>query len=262
MRSRQPQVKKMMQNKDKLVSIITPLYNGERYIKETIESVQKQTYTDWEMVIVDDGSTDDSQNIVRQMAACDPRIRVYINEKNMGAAATRNQGIQLAQGRYIAFLDSDDLWKSNKLEKQIAFMTEKNAAFCYSACEVIDEAGKTTGIVRHVPTYVNYKELLKGNVIPCVTVVLDRTQFASIVMPEIGHEDYATWLTLLKECQKADGIDEVLASYRETGSSLSGNKLTAAKWTWHIYRDYLELTLLESIYNFVSYVFKALKKRI
>ena len=262
MRNRQPQVKKMMQNKDKLVSIITPLYNGERYIRDTIASVQSQTYKNWEMVIVDDGSTDDSQNIVMELAAKDQRICYYKNECNMGVAETRNRAIQLAKGKYIAFLDSDDLWKNNKLEKQIAWMEEKNSAFCYTACEIIDEMGNTTGKVRHVPADVDYKMLLKSNVIPCLTVVLDRTKFTSIVMPKLGHEDYATWLTLLQECERAEGIDEVLASYRETSSSLSGNKLIAAKWTWHIYRDYLGLSLLESICNFISYVLGAFKKRI
>jgi len=262
MRSRQPQVKNMTQNKDKLVSVITPLYNGERYIRETIMSVKKQTYENWEMIIVDDGSTDNGQKIVMELVAQDSRIHYYKNEKNRGVAETRNRGIQLAQGRYIAFLDSDDLWKPNKLEKQIAFMTEKNAAFCYSACEVIDAEGNMTGNVRHVPVQVDYKQLLKSNVISCLTVVLDQTQFATIAMPKIGHEDYATWLTLLQSCEKAYGIDEILASYRETGSSLSGNKITAAKWTWYIYRNHLGLSLLESIYNFISYVFQALKKRV
>lgn len=262
MRNRLPQARKMMQNKDKLVSIITPLYNGGRYVKETIMSVQKQTYENWEMIIVDDGSTDDSQEIVLQIAAQDARIRYYKNEKNMGVADTRNKAIALAQGRYIAFLDSDDLWKKDKLERQISYMESKQAAFCYTACEVIDAEGNATGIQRHVPEQVSYKQLLRGNVIPCLTVVLDSTKFSSIAMPKIGHEDYATWLMLLQECECANGIDEVLASYRETGSSLSGNKLAAAGWTWKIYRSYLRLSLLESVYNFICYILQALKKRI
>ena len=262
MRNRLPQVKKMMQNRDKLVSVITPLYNGARYVMGTISSVQSQTYENWEMIIVDDCSTDDSQEIVLKLAAQDSRIKYYKNEKNLGAADTRNRAISLAQGRYIAFLDSDDLWKPEKLERQLARMEETQTAFSYTACEVIDTDGKTTGKERYVPESVSYKRLLKGNVIPCLTVVLDRTKFESIVMPKIGHEDYATWLALLRECGQAYGINEVLASYRESSSSLSGNKLTAVGWTWNIYRKYLRLSLLESIYNFICYIIQALKKRI
>ena len=251
-----------MQNKDKLVSIITPLYNGEKYIRKTIESVLNQTYQDWEMVVVDDCSMDRGPDIVLEMASVDSRIRYYRNETNKKVALTRNRAIELSEGRYIAFLDSDDLWKPDKLEKQIRLMEEQNAAFCYSACEVIDESSAPTGKVRHVPTQMSYKQLLKGNVIPCLTVVLDRKQFSHITMPDIGHEDYATWLALLQRCGIAYGIDEVLASYRVAENSLSGNKITAAKWTWRIYREHLGLPLLESTYYFVNYILGALKKRV
>lgn len=251
-----------MEYRENLVSIITPVYNGEAYIKETIESVQGQTYTQWEMILIDDGSLDHTGEIIRDMAAKDSRLRYYKNERNLGVADSRNRAIELAEGRYVAFLDSDDLWKSNKLKRQLEFMKEHNTAFSYTACEVIDEAGNAIGKVRSVPQKVDYKQLLKGNVIPCLTVVLDRSRFETIHMPKIGHEDYATWLTLLKECKEAEGINEVLAAYRIVKISLSGNKLKAAQWTWRIYREYLGLSLLESGCNFVNYVVGSLKKRI
>lgn len=262
MRNRPPQSKNMMQNKDKLVSIITPLYNGEKYIQKTIESVQNQTYKEWEMIIVDDCSSDHGPDIVLELASQDSRIRYYRNETNKKAAMTRNRAIELSKGRYIAFLDSDDLWKPDKLEKQIGLLWKKNAAFCYSACEVIDENDVPNGKIRHVPEQLNYKQLLKGNVIPCLTVVLDKEKFSHISMPDIGHEDYATWLNLLRGCGIAYGIDEVLGSYRIVENSLSGNKVTAAKWTWRIYREYLGLSILESSYYFGNYILGAIKKRV
>lgn len=252
----------MMEYRENLVSIITPVYNGEAYIKETIESVQRQTYTNWEMILIDDASSDHSEEIIRNMAEKDARLRYYKNEFNLGVAESRNRAIELAEGRYIAFLDSDDLWKEEKLKSQIDFMKKSNTAFCYTACDIIDAMGNMAGKVRNVPTKVNYKQLLKGNVIPCLTVVLDRSRFANISMPKIGHEDYATWLTLLRECGEAEGINEVLASYRIANVSLSGNKLKAAQWTWRIYREYLGLSLLESGCNFANYVVGSLKKRI
>lgn len=251
-----------MQDRENLVSIITPVYNGEAYVKETIESVLKQSYTQWEMILVDDCSTDCSEEIIRSMAESDARIRYYRNETNLGAADSRNRAIELAKGRYIAFLDSDDMWKEDKLKRQLRFMKERNVAFCYTACEVIDETGAEVGKVRHVPTQVDFQQLIKGNVIPCLTVVLDREAFTEIRMPRIGHEDYATWLGLLQECGKAEGIDEVLASYRVAGGSLSGNKLKAAGWTWKIYRKFLGLGLCESIYLFCRYAVNAVLKRV
>lgn len=244
-----------------LVSVITPMYNAEKYIAQTIESVQAQTYENWEMLIVDDVSCDAGVEIVQGYMVKDPRIKYLKHEKNAGVAQARNTALKAAKGQYVAFLDSDDLWMTNKLEKQIRFMKEKKAVFCYSACEIMDEYGKSTGKVRNVPVKQQYKDLLKGNAIPCLTVILDRSQIGNVEMPVIPHEDYAAWLNILKKGITAYGMDEVLAKYRVNNHSLSGNKLQAAKWTWDIYRKQQKLGVMKSCYCFVCYIIAAVLKR-
>lgn len=248
--------------KNNLVSIITPLYNKEHYIAETIRSVQVQTYTEWEMIIVDDCSTDGSVRIVEELCENDSRIRYSKNQSNLGAAESRNRALALAEGRYIAFLDADDLWAKEKLQKQISYMKQNECVFCYTACGVVDEKGNEAGKVRYIPEKVDYHSLLKGNCIPCLTVVLDRVKIPDIKMQKMGHEDYALWLKILQRIDQAQGINEVLAYYREYGSSLSGNKLVAAKWTWKIYRKHLNLGFWKSCYYFLHYFYNAVSKRV
>lgn len=220
-----------------------------------------QTYPHWEMIIVDDVSTDGCDEIVKDYAKRDDRIKYYRQKANAGAAQARNTAIGRAQGRYIAFLDSDDLWYEKKLEKQLAYMQEKHAAFCCSSCEIIDENGKSTGKVRHVSAKRSYQDLLKGNDIPCLTVVIDRKVVDRIEMPRIPHEDYAAWLDILKTGITAYGIHEVLAKYRVNSHSLSGNKIQAAKWTWDIYRKQQRLGFFKSCHCFVHYFLAAVRKR-
>lgn len=243
-----------------LVSVITPMYNAEKYIKETIASVQAQTYQKWEMIIVDDGSTDKSADIVKEFMKNEPRIRYYRNNVNCGVAQSRNVAISKAQGRYIAFLDSDDLWRPVKLEKQLQVMRESGSPFCYGACSVIDGTGKKIKKDRNVPKKIDYRKLLKGNMIPCLTVVIDRKNVPGITMPQIPHEDYATWLTILKSGVVAYGTDAVIADYRVGHESTSSQKGKAFKWTWNIYRKYLELNLCSCIYNFCWYAIKGISK--
>lgn len=243
------------------VSIITPMYNAKRYIAQTIQSVLAQTYPDWEMIIVDDCSTDDSPAIVQEFARTDQRIRYFRQPENCGIACARNVAIGFAVGKYIAFLDSDDLWKPKKLERQLEFMHGNGAHFCHTACEVIDAEGNLTGQVRHVPETVAYQQLLKGNPIACLTVLIDREYFADIEMPQIPHEDYAAWLNLLKTGETAYGLDEVLAQYRLVGDSASADKRRAAVWNWNIFRHYLKLPLWKSCWCFVGYVYHALRRR-
>lgn len=247
---------------DDLVSVIVPVYNGESFIEQAILSVRNQTYLKWEMIIIDDCSVDGSRERVLKHVHEDGRIRYYNNEKNLGAARSRNRAMELARGRYIAFLDSDDVWKNSKLEKQLNYMQEKDIGFCYSACGLINKEGEPCGKSRAVPPSVSYKQLLKGNVIPCLTVVIDRSKCSDVKMPMLGHEDYATWLGLLKGGMEAYGINEELAAYRVDSSSLSGNKLKAAKWTWNIYRRYLGFNWIKSSYYFVWYVLNSIIKRI
>lgn len=248
------------------VSIITPMYNAQRYIAKTIESVQEQTYSDWEMIIVDDCSTDNSADIVQAYAKEDERICYIRLDKNEGVAYARNIAIQRANGRYLAFLDSDDIWNADKLRRQLVFMQEKKAVFCYTACNVIDANGEAIGKTRNVPSNVTYTELLKGNVIPCLTVLLDIKKLSewgiNISMPLIPHEDYAMWLSILKEGVVAEGMNEVLAEYRVGRSSISANKLKTMKWTFDIYWKYLKLGLGKSCRYFANYVLAAIRKRI
>lgn len=247
---------------NELVSIITPVYNAQDTIAGTIESVQAQTCGNWEMILADDCSTDNSMEIMQSYAKKDSRIRLLVQKTNQGVAQARNAAIASAKGRFVAFLDSDDLWCPDKLEKQLAFMKQKQAAFCYTACDVIDEYGKQMGKVRFVPETADYNTLLKGNYIPCLTVVIDRKTIDIPSMPSIPHEDYAVWLEILKAGHSAWGLNEVLARYRVNQHSVSSNKLKAAGWTWNIYRKNQKLSLIKSSYCFMSYLVRAVIKRI
>lgn len=243
-----------------LVSIITPMYNAKQYIEATMESVIAQTYENWEMLIVDDGSTDGSDSLVEKYQKKDKRIR-YIYQDNEGVSAARNRGIMDARGEFLAFLDSDDLWYPKKLEKQVALMREKGIGFSYTACDVIDAKGRLTGKIRQVPERLRYENYLNGNVIPCLTVMLDRKQVGKVEMPKMGHEDYATWLTVMKDLGEAYGINEVLGSYREMKTSLSGNKFKAVKWTWNVYRKSQHLSVWKSAKYLCGHVMQAVRKR-
>lgn len=246
---------------DGLVSIVTPMYNAENFIEETIQSVCKQTYAKWELIIVDDCSTDRSVEIARKYSEMDQRIRIICNASNVGVAATRNRAIDDAKGQYIAFLDSDDIWLKDKLEKQLETMKKTGSPFCYGMCGVIDSTGKNLNKDRVVPKEIDYKELLKGNVIPCLTVLIDRKRIDIIEMPNIPHEDYACWLTIFdKYGIVAHGIQTVIAQYRIVEKSISNNKIKAAGWTWNIYRNYLKLPICKSVWCFICYIIKAIAK--
>lgn len=246
----------------RLVSIITPMYNAEKTIAQTIESVLLQTYSNWEMIIMDDCSTDKSAKIVEEYLKKDFRIQYYRAEKNSGVANAREDAISRAKGHYLAFLDSDDLWKKDKLRRQIELMQKENIPFCYSAYEVIDKKGKIIKKKRKVPVVADYKKLLKGNFIPCLTVVVEREVLLNRNIPKISHEDYAMWLMILKTGIKAYGINEVLASYRINRKSISANKWKSAKWTWTIYYRQEKLPLFRCLFYFANYALYAIKKRI
>lgn len=248
-----------MQNET--VSIIIPMYNSEKYIEQTIKSVQAQTYTDWEIVVMDDISEDNSAQIVQSYAKSDERIHYYLEEKKSGVAKARNDAMAKANGRYLAFLDSDDMWLPEKLECQLKLMQQKKVPFVYAGCEVIDEEGEKTGKVRTVPEQIDYEKLLHGNVIPCLTVLIDRQAVGTFEMPQMGHEDYATWLNILKKVPKACGINKPLAYYRVSSKSVSANKLKAVKWTWNIYRKNQKLPIGKSLWYLTGHVRQALKKR-
>ena len=246
---------------DDLVSIITPVYNAAAYITETIESVLAQTYTNWEMLIVNDCSKDSTVEIVQSYAAKDKRIKLINLKQNSGAAAARNTAIQNAKGRYIAFLDSDDLWKKEKLQKQIEFMQQNGYVFTFTSYEHFKEIKENIQNHVQIPKSLNYNQALKGNQIGCLTVMLDKKQIPNIHFTTQKHEDYILWLNILKQGITAYGIQESLALYRAGNSkSISGNKIQSALWTWKVYRESQRLSVVKSMYYMWFYVMNGLKK--
>lgn len=244
------------------VSIITPLYNSSDFIAETIESVLNQTYSEWEMIIVDDCSTDNSVEIVKEYANKDKRINLIVLEENIGAAAARNVALENASGRFIAFLDSDDLWKSDKLKKQTDFMKKNNIAFSFSSYEVINQDGSKTGKTINAPMSISYSQYLKNTIIGCLTVLIDKSKTGDFKMPLIkSSHDMALWLLLMRKGILAYGINETLASYRLVENSNTAQKWKAAKDVWKVYRDIEKLSLLYSAFCFIGYSFNAAKKR-
>ena len=236
-----------------LVSIITPSYNSAKFIGKTIESVLDQIYQNWEMIVVDDVSLDNSSDIVEKYCKKDNRIRLIKLEKNSGAAVARNRAIEEAKGRYIAFLDADDMWKPEKLEKQIYFMQKNNYSFTYTAYEKIDENGVVFGKIG-VPLKVSYNQLLKTCVIGCLTAVYDTEKLGKIYMPtNTKREDFATWLSILKKIDFAYGIKENLSQYRVYENQSSGKKAKMAKENWKLYREIEKLNLLKACYYFSHY---------
>ncbi|WP_300278913.1 glycosyltransferase family 2 protein [Peptacetobacter sp.] len=247
--------------KENLVSIITPMYNSERYIVSTIESVLNQTYKDWEMIIVDDCSTDSSSEIAKSYSEKDERIKYIRTEKNAGVSNARNVALKMATGSFLAFLDSDDTWEKEKLEKQIDFMKKNEYVITFTAYELMDENSNKIHKEIMVPESVDYKTLLKGNVLGCLTVIIDRKKLGfEIKMSGERHEDYVLWLSILKKGIKAYGLNEILAAYRKSSNSLSGNKFKAAKWTWNIYRNIEKIPLPKAIYYFINYAINGIKK--
>lgn len=244
-----------------LVSIIMPNYNSEKYIVETIESVRSQTLQDWEMVIVDDCSIDGSVEIAQRFTEIDERISLIRFKSNLGVAMARNRAIAAARGRYIAFLDSDDLWKPEKLEKQIAFMEHKKYALTYSGYDLIDEAGNYYGVTFCPPSRVSYDNMLKTCSIGCLTAMYDTVELGKVYMPLIKKgQDYATWLKILKQIPFAYGLEESLALYRRRKQSISSNKLRALIHQWKIYREIEDIDLLSTFHYMGYYIFNGLVK--
>ena len=242
-----------MQKNTHLVSIITPSYNSAKYVVQTIESVLAQTYQNWEMIIVDDCSTDDSIDVIQSFVKKDNRIKLYQLGKNSGAAVARNKAIELAQGSFIAFLDSDDLWTSDKLEKQIEFMQKNNLILSYTGYEIMDEFGNKTGEFVP-PTKLSYKDLLKTCSIGCLTAIYNADILGKVYMPVVRkRQDYALWLKILRQGYMAYGMTEILARYRIHSSSISANKINAAQYQWKIYRECEKLNLIKSCYYFIQY---------
>jgi hypothetical protein len=246
-----------------MVSIVTPLYNSAKYIGDTIESVQSQIYSHWELIVVDDGSTDGSTDMVRQFQAKDNRIRLICLDANRGPAVARNTGIEAARGRYIVFLDSDDIWFPHLLETELAYMNQKNAAIVFASYERAGEDLKTNIGPFIVPREVRYRDLLKTCSISCLTGMYDTEKVGKVYMPDFyKREDYGVWLAILKQGYTAWGIQEPLALYRIRETSVSRNKLLVATQQWKYYRTEEKLSLPESAYYFGWYVASSIKKYI
>ena len=243
------------------ISIITPCFNSQEFISFTIDSVLQQTYKNWELIVINDGSTDNSKDILAEFSKRDSRIRIITLDKNYGPAHARNVGIKKAKGKYIAFLDSDDLWITNKLETQISFMLENNIVFSFSSYRKIDEDGKIVGDVIKAPSRIQYQDLLKSCSIGCLSVVYDQSMIGKQYMPEYKKtQDYALWLKILKSGVDAIGIDEELALYRIRKSSISRNKFVKAYYQWKIYREQEKISFPKSLYLMMFYAFYGIKK--
>lgn len=245
-----------------LISIIMPVYNVEKFISQTIKSILDQTYENWELLLVDDGSKDNSCEIINEFSKKDNRIKVFIQEINGGAAKARNIGIDKANGRYICFLDSDDLWDKNKLKKQLEFMKKNNYAFTFTSYQLMNEEGMLINKIVHVPAQINYKKALANHIISTITVMIDVKQIPNISMPDIKYgQDTATWLKILKDDKQAYGLDEVLSFYRQVSTSISSNPIRRVTRTWDIYRKSENFNYIKSAYLTILHFCYVLKKR-
>lgn len=241
-----------------LVSVIMPAYNAEKYISESIESVLTQSYQNWELLITDDRSNDNTQQIVEEYCAKDKRIKLFINKENGGAGVARNNSIEKASGRFIAFLDADDQWLPKKLTKQIAFMLKNNYEFTFTAYQKL-EGEQLKGVVIP-PESTIYRKLLSSNVIGCLTVIYDTQVLGKLYMPLIRkRQDMGLWLNILELIPKAYCLQDVLALYR-VDSGMTQNKLKILSWQWKFYREEVQLNLYQAIQCFSIYLFKGFKK--
>lgn len=257
------------QVKSGTVSIIVPMHNARNFIQETIFGVVNQTYEDWELLLVDDGSSDGTVNEIEGLLGELPvhvqeRIKVHLLPENIGAAKARNAGLEATQGRYVAYLDADDIWKPEKLERQLAYMDETGASFSFTGYEFADEKGNGTGKIVQVPKTIEYKQALKNTTIFTSTVMFDtdRVSKESLRMPVMKSEDTALWWRILKAGHTGYGLDENLVSYRRAGRTLSSNKLEAIRRIWNLYRQAEGLSIPASLYNFFFWAVRAVKRRV
>lgn len=247
-----------------LISVIMPVFNGERHLREAVQSVQAQTESSWELQITDDASNDSTERILAELAREDSRIKVHRMPKNVGAAACRNYSLAQSNGRFIAYLDSDDVWLKDKLEKQTAFMLERNIGFCCSSYEVISDNGEPKDKIVVMLPSVNYGQFLMNNLLQTVGIIVDTSivERDLLIMPDIRRrQDAATWFQVLKAGHECFGIPTVLNQYRRTNDSLSSNKVKAAIGTWQLYRDIEQLPLGLSLRYYVRYIVFAFMKR-
>lgn len=244
-----------------LVSVIMPAYNAAEFIGEAIASVQAQSVTDWELLVIDDGSRDDTVELVRSMAGKDGRIHLLVNENNMGVAKSRNRGMDICRGSYVALLDSDDYWKPQMLERMLSRAEETGADIIYCSYEIVDERGNKLCNDFLVPEETNFRESIVRSVITCSTVLVTRQLVDNNRFPvNMYHEDIAMWFQILRDGGTARGVTEVLAAYRQRADSKTANKMKSACRRWKIYRDHLDMPLGFTIVTMAQYGFYGLKK--
>ncbi|MCM1257605.1 MAG: glycosyltransferase [Roseburia sp.] len=246
---------------ENLVSVITPVYNAEKYIGKTIESILSQTYQDIELILVDDCSTDNSEKIIKKYCKKNSNIVYFKQKTNRGAAVARNTALKIAKGRYVAFLDSDDIWYPEKTKKQLELMLEKESPFSYTAIEMINDQGNLVKSKRNVRTSIDYKYLLHNTMIATSSVIIDRNVLGDFQMPlRRGGQDYATWLMLLREGIIARGINEALVQYRLSNNSLSSNKFKSIQQVWQIQTENESISRPKAVLNVFCFGVNALKK--
>lgn len=244
------------------VSIITPCYNSEKFISETIISIQKQTFEDWELIITDDCSTDSSVEIINSFISFDNRIKLYCLNTNAGPGAARNNSINKSNGRYIAFCDSDDLWKPTKLKKQLEFMKTHKLVFTYASYEIINEDGKLIGKVS-APPNLCLRDMLRNNYVGCLTAIYDSKTIGKHFMSEIRkRQDWVLWLNIFKIIKQTKGVNEKLAVYRDRSNSISSNKIQMIKHNWIVYNKELNFSKLSSLFHLINFIFFYVKKKI
>ncbi|WP_288568921.1 glycosyltransferase family 2 protein [uncultured Treponema sp.] len=245
------------------VSIIMPAHNAAKTIKESIDSVLSQTFTDWDLLVINDSSIDETEQIVSEYTRKDSRIRLLYTDKSVGKPFyPRNIGIKAAEGRFIAFLDSDDVWLATKLEKQIPLFDDEKVAIVFSYYEkfATNEAETKKNRVIKSPASVSYNSALYGNPIGNLTGVYDSKKIGKVFYEDAGHEDYILWLTILKKGFIAKNTNTVEARYRVAEKSVSSNKGKAASWTWNIYRKTLGFNIIKSAFCYSMYMLKGVLK--
>ena len=243
-----------------MVSVIIPAYNCENVLSDAVDSVLKQTLQNLEILIIDDCSTDGTLTLAEELAQNDERIRVIRNEANLGVAMTRNRGIDAASFEWIAFLDSDDIWLPEKLEKQIECLFQTGADLCYTGYCCVDIDGKEVGKPHNVPTEINWHRMLSENVVGCSTALFRKPDELRM-RPEYFHEDYVLWLELMLNDYIFAGVSEVLMKYRVWDSNRSGNKKNAARNRWLVYRQFLRINVVVAAFYFGVYAVKDLLRR-
>ena len=242
------------------VSIVTPAYEAAAFVAEAVASVRAQTRADWEMIVVDDCSRDDTREVVSRAAAGDRRVRLIRHEKNCGPAASRNTALAAASGRFVAFLDADDVWMPRKLERQLQFMAERDSALSFTSYRRIRQGGTACGRLIAIPRRLAYRDLLKNTAITTSTVVVDRRRTGTFSMRDTYYDDFVLWLDILKRGFTADGLPEDLVRYRMVQRSVSRDKANSARRVWRTYREIEKLGPATSLWCFGHYAWHAFVK--